>query len=155
MQANDSMIELATTSTMAGQFKTAIKVRNFHEFHMDEPENIGGTDSAPNPMEYVLASLCGCESVMFNLIAQEMNLQIDDLKISATGTLDMDGLKGKEGVRPYFNSVSQTLELTFLNKEGITEERVQELIEKVTARCPAYNLLKEADVKMKVETTIK
>jgi hypothetical protein len=39
--------------------KTNISIRNFPTFSMEEPTELGGIDTAPTPMEYVVTTLNG------------------------------------------------------------------------------------------------
>lgn len=47
---------------------------------MDEPEELGGTDERPTTMEYILAALAGCTSVMILLIAKELNFSFTGIQ---------------------------------------------------------------------------
>jgi uncharacterized OsmC-like protein len=47
----------------AGGFKTATYARDHAPVHTDEPESLAGTDTAPNPVELVLAALGSCLTV--------------------------------------------------------------------------------------------
>jgi len=49
--------------------------RNF-ELIVDEPEVLGGEDSAANPVEYLLAGYAGCLNVVFGIVAKELNIEI-------------------------------------------------------------------------------
>ncbi len=87
-------LKFSIKANMASKAKTVVKARNF-EMVVDEPANLGGTDSAPNPVEYVLAAFAGCLNVMGNLIAGEMGFELRALDIEMSGTLNPDKLFGK------------------------------------------------------------
>ncbi|MCD8509840.1 MAG: OsmC family protein [Bacillus sp. (in: Bacteria)] len=144
---NDSVVKLSSKSKLVEGYKSEMSVRHFHSFHMDEPEELGGTDSAPNPMEYVLSSLAGCESVMIKMIAKELEIDVTSLEIETVGEIDIRGLQGVEGVNPHFQSVQQ--KLTFGISSG--KEKVDQLLDEVKRRCPAYNLIKDAGVPIEME----
>lgn len=78
----------------ASAAKTIVKARNF-EIIVDEPESLGGTDVAPNPVEYVLAAFAGCLNVMGHLVAGEMGFELRSLKIDIEGNLNPAKLFGK------------------------------------------------------------
>ncbi|MFW5645389.1 MAG: OsmC family protein, partial [Bacteroidota bacterium] len=78
----------------ASAAKTIVKARNF-EIIVDEPEALGGTDVAPNPVEYVLAAFAGCLNVMGHLVAKEMGFELKNLKIDIEGNLNPAKLFGK------------------------------------------------------------
>ncbi len=78
----------------ASAAKTIVKARNF-EIIVDEPADLGGSDSAPNPVEYVLAAFAGCLNVMGHLIAGEMGFELRSLKIDIAGNLNPARLFGQ------------------------------------------------------------
>lgn len=143
MLATEELLSISASGQWQEGMKTAITVRDFHPFHTDEPEEMGGTDTAPNPMEYVLGGLCGCTSIMINMIAGEMNFKFSELQVSAAGTIDPRGILGTAEVSPHFQEVKQTIRL----KTGETQQRVEELRRQVEKRCPAINLFRDAKIK--------
>lgn len=74
--------------------KTVVEVRNF-KFLIDEPENFGGADSGPNPVEYILGALTGCLNVVCHMIAKEMGFTLRGVQITAEGDLDPAKLMGQ------------------------------------------------------------
>ncbi len=117
-----------------------------HRWIIDEPEKKGGTDLGPTPLESLLGSLAGCESVVLRLVAEAIGFAYSDLNISCEGTADMRGARGVKGVRPYFTAVKMVIEIT-------TDEppnRLELLRRNVEQRCPVMNLFESADVEMDV-----
>ncbi len=125
-----------------GKVRTALRVRNFPPFYSDEPEALGGDDTGPNPMEYMMAALNGCVSVMIALVAKEMDFQYEAVELLADGVLDVRGLMGVPGVQPHFTEVRLNVKI----KTDEPLERLNELKEKVEARCPAAGLINAAKV---------
>ncbi len=78
----------------ASPARTIVKARNF-EIIVDEPEDLGGSNTAPNPVEYVLAAFAGCLNVMGHLIAGEMGFELRSLKIDIAGNLNPAKLFGQ------------------------------------------------------------
>jgi uncharacterized OsmC-like protein len=74
--------------------RTMVQARNF-SIIVDEPQELGGSNQAANPVEYVLAAFAGCLNVMGHLIAKEMNFTLRDLKIDIEGKLNPNKLFGK------------------------------------------------------------
>ena len=95
-----------------GGVRSEITIRHFEPIVMDEPESLGGNDTGPNPMEYLLGALIGCKTVVFALVAKEHGFTYSDLKFDLKGSLDVRGLEGVEGVRPYFKSIQGTIQVT-------------------------------------------
>lgn len=75
--------------------KTVVKARTF-KMIIDEPEDLGGTNDGPNPVEYVLAALSGCLNVMCHVVAQEMDIKLRGVEIKISGALNPEKLFGKE-----------------------------------------------------------
>lgn len=121
---------------------TEVTVRDFSPIIVDEPEALGGTNEAPNPVEYVLAGLTGCTSVMIALIAEEHNFSYSAVEFSNNGSLDLRGLAGNPDVSAHFQTVSYEVNIT----TSESDEKLATLIEAVDKRCPVLNLLKDAGV---------
>lgn len=121
-----------------------------HAWTIDEPKHKGGSDLGPTPLESLLGSLAGCESVVLRLVANAIDFKYSDLKIDCEGTADLRGARGVGGVRPYFTHVK--IVLTLATDEP--EHRIDLLRRNVELRCPVMNLFSSADVEMDVVWTI-
>ncbi|WP_147805081.1 OsmC family protein [Alkalicoccus halolimnae] len=117
---------------------------NGHSITIDEPENMGGTNKGPDPLGNMLASLAGCENVIANMVAKEMDFDLKSISFDIHGELDPRGLMGTADVRPYFQKVDINAKVT----TDETDERIQELKEKTDARCPVYTTLEAANVEL-------
>ena len=73
-----------------GGFRSEAKIRNF-TLKMDEPEALGGTDTAPNMVEAVLGAYGCCLTTGYAMNAVRRNIEIQDIKISLEGDLDLQG----------------------------------------------------------------
>ena len=51
----------------------------------------------------------GCESVVLAIVAQERGFTYSGVTFDLRGSLDVRGLEGVEGVRPYFDKVYGTI----------------------------------------------
>lgn len=120
--------------------RTRLQIRRFAPLRSDEPEQLGGTDQGPNPMEYILAALNGCVSVMLHMVARELGFAYEGVELEAEGDIDVRGLQGVPGVRPHFQAVRQRVRVT----TSEPPERLALLKETVESRCPVANLLKDA-----------
>lgn len=138
---NKDLRSIKASSERISALKSVNEVRNF-SFTIDEPVKLGGTDEAPTPMEYILGSFNGCVLIVIEIIAKEIGFQFDSLKAEAVGTIDRRGMKGIDGVSPHFQEVEHTI--WFETDES--EERLEELKERVQKRCPAYNLFADAGI---------
>jgi uncharacterized OsmC-like protein len=116
----------------ASAAKTIVKARNF-EIIVDEPVNLGGSNTAANPVEYVLAAFAGCLNVMGHLIANEMGFELKDLKIDISGDLNPAKLFGKSDAdRAGYKNIVVKLTPTC----DADEATLAKWLQAVESRCP-------------------
>ena len=118
-----------------------------HHFYIDEPTSLGGTDAGPNPLQYVLGALAGCEEVVANQVAKQMGFQLDGIDFDIMGFIDPRGMMGQDDVVPYFQHI--TIRASVKTPEST--ERIRELQEMVDKRCPVLTLIHAAGVKVDTE----
>ena len=53
-----------------------------HRFQADEPASVGGTDTAPDPYDYLMASLGACTSMMVGLQARKRKWPLENVVVS-------------------------------------------------------------------------
>lgn len=115
------------------------------ELIVDEPESLGGEDSGPNPVEYLLAGYAGCLNVVFNLVAKELDIQINKLEINVSGDINPErflGVSSEE--RAGFKSIVVDAKL----ETNADSEKEQLLIQSVKERCPINdNLVNPTPIK--------
>jgi putative redox protein len=124
--------------------RTVIQVRDFAPVVTDEPDSMGGTNSAPSPLETVLVALVGCDGVIINGVAKAMGFEYAGVDFRCESQIDVRGPKGVPGVRPYFEAAS--IDITIYTDES--DKRLAQLQKNVEFRCPVMNLLRAADVKL-------
>lgn len=134
------------TASNHGTLKTEIDCGEFGLLVTDEPVAHGGTGEGPSPLQTVLGALCGCESVTFNRTAQDFDFKYGGIDFEAMYTIDIRGRMGERSVRPHFQTVR--VQATVTTEES--EERLREVVEETEARCPVFNLLKDAQVKLEM-----
>lgn len=140
-----TLIHPTVTARQVDGMLVSIGTRS-HRWIIDEPTHKGGTDLGPTPLESLLGSLVGCETVVLKLVADAIGFAYSGIEIECEGTADMRGARGVKGVRPYFSAVKMTILLT--TDEGA--KRVELLRRNVEQRCPVMNLFESADVEMDV-----
>jgi uncharacterized OsmC-like protein len=65
---------------------------------VDEPRQLGGSNHAPNPQEFLLGALAGCLMVAFVVAASTRGVQLESLRIDVEAELDLAGfLAVREG----------------------------------------------------------
>lgn len=125
--------------------KTVVKIRNF-EVIIDEPKDLGGSDLAPNPVEYVLAAFAGCLNIVGCLVAKEMGFEIKDLKIDISGDLDPGKLMGQSNAN---RAGYKNIEVKMTPTCDADEATLNEWLQKIEDRCPVSdNIINTTPVKI-------
>lgn len=136
-------------STFSEQDSLAVRsqIRGFSTT-MDEPLELGGTDTGPNPVELLLAALGGCQEIVYRAYASVMGLKIERIEVHAKGYLDLRGLLNLADVPAGFSQISFTTQV--ISDEP--EEKIKELAEMVERHCPVMDsLMRAVAVSGKVE----
>lgn len=105
---------------------------------IDEPEQLGGTDRGPNPVELVLAALGGCLNILATSFSAQHDVMLKDVRIEVEGDLDPDGFMGKnKSVRPGF----QKIRYRIIVDSPSPQENVAELLAHIESICPVKDTL--------------
>jgi uncharacterized OsmC-like protein len=123
---------------------TKVDFGEYGSFTFDEPSAHGGHDLGPSPLQGVLASLCACEAVTFSRTAGEMGLEYEGINFDAAYTIDIRGRNGVRGVVPHFQSVKVEARV----RTDASAEALRAVVEETEARCPVFNLIKDAGVRV-------
>lgn len=62
MSESTSLETISVEAQRESATRTTVKLRDF-ELTVDEPEEMGGQNEGPNPLEYLLAGQAGCLNV--------------------------------------------------------------------------------------------
>ena len=80
---------------------------------VDQPETIGGTDRAPNPVQFALASVGSCVAHTYRFWSEKLDIPMDGLHVDVQGNLDIRGVLGLEGgVRAGFRDVAVAVRIS-------------------------------------------
>ena len=78
----------------------------------DEPCELGGTNTLPNPQETLMAALNACMTVGYAAVATVMGVRLEKIEIHTTGDIDLRGFLGiDETVKPGYDSIKYTVHL--------------------------------------------
>jgi uncharacterized OsmC-like protein len=140
------------TATVQGSLRSgtevALKARQ-HEFIIDEPANLGGTDKGATPIEHLLAALASCTVISYQVWAEKLELKLDSVDVDLSGDIDLAGFFGTdESVRPGFQGIELSIRLAGPESEA----DYRRLEEAVATHCPVLdNLTNGVPVRTTVE----
>ena len=101
----------------------------------DEPQELLGTNSAPNPQELLMSAVNACMMVGSVAQASVRGIRLDDCRIETEGELDLRGFLGMdEKVPPGYRRINYTV---FLKGDG-TRAQFEEIHQAVIATSPNY-----------------
>ncbi|MFT7589316.1 MAG: putative redox protein [Limisphaerales bacterium] len=115
------------------------------KLQLDEPTEDGGSNTGPNPMQYFIASLAGCQNEQAQVVSGELSLNIEQIDIEVEIDLDLAGFMGNSD---HSNGSYKNVRLNALVQGEATDEQIKSMGEKVDARCPILALLRTSDCKI-------
>ncbi|MCW8903267.1 OsmC family protein [Sedimenticola sp.] len=121
--------------------RCSAKIRDFAPFTIDEPLELGGQDSAANPVELVLVALGTCQEIMYSAYASVMDIPLEAVSVKVRGYLDLKGMFGlDESIAPGFSRITFDTEIT----SSADSKNISELIHVVENHCPVLDILVQA-----------
>lgn len=125
------------TVSWQGGFRARAQVRGFEPLQSDEPAALGGHDTAPNPVEQLLAALGNCLVVGYAANATADDIALRDLRIDVEGDLDLATFLGLREGHAGFDAIRATVHLD----TDATPGQVTRLHEAVTGTSPVGHTL--------------
>jgi uncharacterized OsmC-like protein len=108
-----------------------------HHLRADEPVSVGGTDTAPDPYDYILAGLGACTSMTIGLYARRTKLPLESITVSLRHSRiyakDCEECETKEGK---LDRIDVEIALT----GELTPEQRGKLME-MAGKCPVHRTL--------------
>ena len=140
----------AVDSCQLEGLRSEAKIRQF-SLTVDEPPNLGGTDTGPNPVELVLAALATCQEITYRAYATALGIPLESVSVKLEGSLDLRGFFAvKDGVRAGFNDVRGVVNL----KSSAPASELAKLKAVVDAHCPVLDILRApvpVEIKLQAE----
>lgn len=101
---------------------------------IDEPQNMGGTDVGPTPIQVLLMSLAGCLNVTGHEVAKQRGLKLNGMKVKIEGIMNPCAFIGCSfEERAGFQKIQVTVDA---DMEGATVEEKAAWLEETENRCP-------------------
>lgn len=121
-------------------FRNQIRVRDFPASYADEPEVLGGTNTASNPVEQLLGALGSCLAIGYTANASLRGIQIEELRIELEGHIDLPVFLGlREGHAGY-----PDIAVNVYLKTDAPQETVEELHQQVLRTSPVGQTIEKA-----------
>jgi uncharacterized OsmC-like protein len=93
-------------TTVAGYTLGGERITRSHKIVADEPTELLGADSAPNPQELLMAAFNACITVGYVAGASLKGIKLESLEIRTKGQLDLRGFLGlSDAVPPGYENV--------------------------------------------------
>jgi uncharacterized OsmC-like protein len=116
---------------------------------IDQPETMGGGDTAPTPLHYFLWALGGCIVTIGKIVAKQQRIDLRGLECSVEGGLNTAVLMGKSNEdRPGFEGFKLVVKVD----ADMTPEQKKAFIEEVDSRCPiSDNILNTTPIEFEIQ----
>jgi len=115
---------------------------------IDEPLQLLGQNTAPNPQEMLMAAFNACITVGYVAGAAVSGITLEKLEIETRGSLDLRGFLGLDDkIKPGYDKIQYTVRM----KGNGTLEQYREIHEKVMKTSPNYFNLSQP---VRIESTL-
>jgi uncharacterized OsmC-like protein len=102
---------------------------------IDEPTELLGGNSAPNPQEYLMAAMNACMMATYVAACSMQGIELEHLEIESTGELDLRGFLGLDKkVKPGYDEIEYTVRI----KGNGTPKQFEAVHNWVMATSPNY-----------------
>jgi len=143
--ASQAAVGFAVTTRWTGQTRSETVVDHFtmggerisrsHKIVADEPCQLLGQDSAPNPQELLMAAFNACITVGYVAGAAVKGINLESLEIRTTGELDLRGFLGlSDTVAAGYEAIDYEVRI----KGDGSEEDFEEIHQNVIKTSPNY-----------------
>ncbi|HEX6661318.1 MAG TPA: OsmC family protein [Sphingomicrobium sp.] len=140
-----ALVGFEVTTRWTGQTRSETTVEGYtlggdwitrtHKIVADEPCELLGGDSAPNPQELLMAAFNACITVGYVAGASLKGIRLDSLEIKTSGQLDLRGFLGlRDDVIPGYESIAYEVRI----KGDGTPDQFEEIHQNVLKTSPNY-----------------
>jgi uncharacterized OsmC-like protein len=138
-------VEFRVRTSWKGQTRSRTAVESYtiggQEVHRhfaidaDEPFELLGRNTAPNPQELLMAALNACLTVGYVAGAAVRGIDLDKVEVETSGALDLRGFLGMDaGVKPGYDTLRYVVRI----RGNGTPEQFQEIHDSVVKTSPNY-----------------
>lgn len=133
----EAQVVFRSESVLQEGLQSKVSMRG-HQLTVDEPENLGGADTGPNPVELILAALGTCQEITYRAYATALGIPLENVSVTLDGDIDLRGFFGvDDSVRPGYQGIKGSVRLT----STADEADLRMLRDAVNAHCPVLDML--------------
>jgi uncharacterized OsmC-like protein len=108
------------------------------EIDAGEPAILLGSDTGPNPAEYLLHALAACLTTSIVYVAAARKVQLTSVESTLTGDMDVRGALGVDDEpRNGFSRIGVSFRVT----SDASEEKLREVVERASKRSAVYDMV--------------
>ena len=111
------------------------RIERRYAIEADEPVELFGTETAPNPQELLLAAIGSCMTVAYAEFAVGLGIELQSVEIQLSGQLD---LRGPFGLDPDVPTGFPEVECAVHIRSDASADKLEELHRAVQAGSPNY-----------------
>lgn len=142
---NEARAGFGVTTTWKGGVRSETQVRQWNlggraiekrfALAIDEPLELGGTNSAPNPQEVLLAGFNACVLATYVAVCTLKGIEVEEVRVESEGELDLRGFLGLDESTPAgYTDLTYRVRL----KAGAPDDALREVHEVVKKQSPNY-----------------
>jgi putative redox protein len=136
--------KLTAKATFETPKRTKVRIRQ-HTAMVDDATERGGTDTAANPPETLLAALAGCLNIQVNRLAKERGIRLKNIRIEIDADFDRRGVTWGEDVPvPY-----PLIRLSVTGKSDASANKLTALRRDMLNHCPVSRVLVEGGTRFR------
>ena len=117
---------MKATATRDNGYRHVVRVRS-HDLGIDEPTDMGGTDSGPSPQELLAASLASCTAVTMEMYASRKHWDLAGVEVACEYT-------------PAERGCPTRFQIILRLPDSLSQEQVERL-RIIAAKCPVHRTL--------------
>ncbi|MGI4737743.1 MAG: OsmC family protein [Janthinobacterium lividum] len=110
------------------------------KLHVDEPAYLGGTDSAPNPVEMIAAGLCGCLTAGIVTNSALFGTELEKVQVEVDVTFDVHGVLGLSKTAPN-GAIGLHYKVTLKAKDPADTDKLTRSKETIDRKSPVKQTL--------------
>lgn len=135
-QVSTNWIDGPKSTTQIDSYELAgQKISKNFVVQIDEPTELLGSNTAPNPQEMLMAAFNACILVGYVALSSLQGIELEKLRIETEGELDLRGFLGLDPtVKPGYNEIRYSVHI----KGNATPEQFQEIHKAVMATSPNF-----------------